>query len=124
MGLAEVPEDPSLPPFLDNLVNNCQPWLSAHLSRSIATGRASGMDAIAFAFNHVAANYPYCLVGGSDSYQDMAILTPLMEQGRVHSALNKNGFAPGKGRVSCSLRPTGTCHAAQWPHHRPAVAGY
>lgn len=105
MGLAEVPEDPSLPPFLNNLVNNCQPWLGAHLSRSIATGRASGMDAVAFAFNHVPATYPYCLVGGSDSYQDMAILTPLMEQGRLHSSINNNGFAPGEGACFLLLTP-------------------
>ncbi len=96
-----MPEEPGdtagLTPFIYNLEHNCKPWLSAKLNRSIDSGRAAGIDAIGYVFQHI-HDLPndYVLVGGSDSHRDYSRLGPLSKQGRLLSAGNKDGFAPGE----------------------------
>jgi 3-oxoacyl-[acyl-carrier-protein] synthase I len=83
--------------LLHNLVKNCQPWVSIPLSRSIYTGRAAGMEALAFAFDYL-YNLPndFILIGGSDSYLDDSRLNALDAADRLLGQGNANGFAPGE----------------------------
>ncbi len=87
-------------PVIQNLENNCKPWVSAAQSRSIYHGRAGGMEAINFAFRYI-NELPgdFMLVGGSDSYRDMARLAPMSKEDRLLTKSNMDGFAPGEAAV-------------------------
>ena len=83
--------------LIQSLVKNCQPFISVPSSRSIHSGRASGMEAIAFAFDYL-YNTPndFILIGGSDSYLDDHRLSALIAQDRLLSESGTDGFAPGE----------------------------
>lgn len=97
-----------LSPFLQNLEQNCQPWVSPSQSRRIHSGRAAGMEAIEFAFRYL-YDQPndFFLIGGSDSYRDESRLGPLSEAQRLLVVGNQDGFAPGEaaGFLLLTRRP-------------------
>jgi 3-oxoacyl-[acyl-carrier-protein] synthase I len=82
--------------FIRNLENNCKPWISSPLSRSIRRGRAAGMEAIEFAFRYLYdSQNDFMLIGGSDSYHDDSLLGLLA--GRVFVEGSADSFVPGEG---------------------------
>ena len=84
--------------LIRNLTNNCAPWVSTALSRSISSGRAAGMDSIEFAFNYLYdLPYDFLLVGGSDSHCNYSRLRPLDNAGRLLTIGSADSFAPGEG---------------------------
>ena len=83
--------------LIKNLVNNCQPFLNSQQSRSIHSGRASGMEALEFAFSYLYDSpNAFMLVGGSDSYRNYTRLRPLGAAGRLSVAGSTDSFAPGE----------------------------
>ena len=83
--------------LIKNLAKNCQPWVSAPLSRSVHTGRAAGMEALAFAFDYL-YDLPneFMLVGGSDSYFEYSRLNLLDEADRLLHQSSFDGFTLGE----------------------------
>ncbi len=113
--LLAMPEDQydtkDLSPFIDSLENNCKPWISAAKHRSMHSGRAAGMEAIEYAFQHLnKVPGDFILIGGSDSYMEYARLSPLSESDRLLTTNNMDGFAPGE--AACFLLLT----------HKPELA--
>lgn len=90
-------ESEGLSSHIENLQQNCQPWISAQLSRSIHSGRAAGIEAIDFAFRYLSQlEYPFILVGASDSYMDDELLNPLAQEHRLLTPGAPDAFAPGE----------------------------
>lgn len=74
-------------------------------SRYFATGRPGLIDAIDMAFRYFSAtNAAYVLVGGVDSYLDVATLGNLDAEDRVLAENMSDGFAPGEGASFLLLR--------------------
>ena len=83
--------------FIGNIASNIEPWVNPTISRSVHSGRASGMEAIAFAFEYLYGTpYPYVLIGGSDSHEDSSRLMPLERDGRLLMPEALEAFAPGE----------------------------
>lgn len=83
--------------FVENLQENCKPWISIQLSRSLYSGRAAGMEAIDFAFRYLyQLAHPFVLVGASDSYMDDELLHPLASEQRLLTPGASDAFAPGE----------------------------
>ncbi len=83
--------------FIESLQENCKPWISIPLSRSIYSGRAAGIEAIDFAFRYLSElSYSYILVGASDSYLDEEIINPLAQEHRLLTPGASDAFAPGE----------------------------
>ena len=81
-----------------NLATNCPSWITPSLSRALYTGRASGIDSIAFAFNYLyQMPYEYLLVGGSDSHSAYERIRPLDAMGRLKTIDSADSFVPGEG---------------------------
>jgi 3-oxoacyl-[acyl-carrier-protein] synthase I len=75
-------------------------------SRYFATGRVGILDAIGLAFKYFSSvDAPYLLVGGVDSYLDVAILGQLDAENRVLAENNNDAFAPGEGAAFLLLEP-------------------
>ena len=92
--------------LVDNLANNLKPWIDPAISRSIHSGRASGMEAIDFAFQYLySPQYPYVLVGGSDSHEDSSRLMPLDKDNRLLTLGASDAFAPGEAASFLLLTP-------------------
>lgn len=92
--------------FVANLAKNLQPWLNTAMTRSIHSGRASGMEAIDFAFQYLyGPQYPYVLVGGSDCHEDSSRLMPLERDGRLLTPGAIDAFAPGEAASFLLLTP-------------------
>ncbi len=92
--------------FIGNIVTNLAPWANAELSRSIYSGRASGMEALDFAFQYLyGEKYPYILVGGSDSHEDFSRLMPLERDDRLLTPGATDAFAPGEAASFLLLTP-------------------
>lgn len=88
--------------LIQNLAQNCQPWIDPQLSRSLHNGRASGIEALGFAYEYLYESYgDYLLIGGSDSYRHYPRLDPLSADGRLLVSGSQDSFAPGEG--SCFL---------------------
>lgn len=99
-------ESKGLSSFVENIAKNLQPWLDMGMTRSIYSGRASGMEAIDFAFQYLyGSQYPYVLVGGSDSYEDSSRLMPLERDGRLLTVGAADAFAPGEAASFLLLTP-------------------
>jgi 3-oxoacyl-[acyl-carrier-protein] synthase I len=89
-----------------NLTNNLKPWINPAISRGIHSGRASGMEAIDFVFQYLySTQYPYVLVGGSDSHEDSSRLMPLDKDNRLLTPGVADGFAPGEAASFLLLTP-------------------
>ena len=86
-----------LSPLIQELENNCKPWVSTQQCRSLHSGRAAGMEAMDFAFRYL-YDLPndFFLIGGSDSYRDYSRLNPLSEESRLVVPDSPDGFAPGE----------------------------
>lgn len=104
LGVSDRPMDQEgLGSLLENLQENCKPWISTQLSRSLHSGRVAGIEAIDFAFNYLyELDYPYVLIGASDSFLDDYVITPLANEYRLLTAGASNAFAPGEA-ASCLL---------------------
>jgi 3-oxoacyl-[acyl-carrier-protein] synthase-1 len=107
LGMPEIKTgSEGLSSFVENIANNLKPWINPTISRSIHSGRASGMEAINFVFQYLyGAQYPYVLVGGSDSHEDSSRLMPLERDGRLLMAGKTDGFAPGEAASFLLLTP-------------------
>jgi len=113
--------------FVENIAKNLGNWVSPAISRSIYSGRASGLEVIDFVFQYLFdTHYPYVIVGGSDSYEDSSRLLPLEQDNRLLTAKTADGFAPGE--AACFLLLTPHIELAQQRNHqvvalsRPAIA--
>ncbi len=92
--------------YVKNLTTNLTPWLDPAMSRSIHSGRASGMEAIDFIFQYLYnTQYPYVLVGGSDSHEDSSRLMPLDKDKRLLTVGAPDTFAPGEAASFLLLTP-------------------
>lgn len=98
LAMPEVQADEEgLTPFLQNLIENLKPWLGTELTRSIHSGRAAGIEAVDFAFRYLYdLPHEFILIGGSDSYQDDARLSPLADAKRLLAPGARDGFVPGE----------------------------
>ncbi len=113
-----APQNTELSAFTVNIANNMQPWINPAMSRSLYSGRASGIEAIDFAFQYLYGNqYPYILVGGSDSYADDTRLRPLDKHQRLLSPGASDAFAPGEAASFLLLTP----HVSQAQQHNGYV---
>src|SRR5690606_40450431 len=54
--------------LIRNLAEQCSTLVHSALTRACHSGRAAGMEAIAFAFRYLLDSQDYILVGGSDSF--------------------------------------------------------
>lgn len=84
------------------LLKNIQIQTDANIdlsnSRFFATGRAGAIEAIALAFRYFATtNAPYVLIGGVDSFLDVATLSYLDAEDRVLAESMPDAFVPGEG---------------------------
>lgn len=89
------------PGFSENLINNllAQPDLpvSAVMIKSLHTGRAAGLEAIALGMRYLfEQHHDYVLVGASDSFFHCNRLSELALQDRLLANQNMDGFAPGE----------------------------
>ncbi|MDH5712301.1 MAG: hypothetical protein OEZ15_11670 [Gammaproteobacteria bacterium] len=99
-------DDEGLSSLIENLANNTKPWVSPELSRSFYSGRASGIEAIDFAFKYLGdTQYPYYLIGGSDSYEDDSRLLPLESMERLRTENSSDAFVPGEAACFLLLTP-------------------
>ena len=88
--------------LIENLQENCKPWISTKLSRSLYSGRAAGIEAIDFTFRYLYDEaYPFVLVGSSDSYMDDVLLSSLENEQRLLTQGSSDAFAPGE--AACFL---------------------
>ena len=107
LAMPEIKSDSEgLSSLVANIANNLKPWVDPAIARGIHSGRASGMEAIAFAFQYLyGPQYPYVLVGGSDSHEDSSRLMPLERDGRLLTLGASDGFAPGEAASFLLLTP-------------------
>lgn len=95
-----------LTPLVDVLTANNKPWITPSLSHSLYSGRASGIEGIELAFKlSQDTPYPYFLVGGSDSHEDLARLATLDDSERLLTATSPDAFAPGEAACFLLLTP-------------------
>ncbi len=107
LAMPEIKTDSEgLSSFIKNIERNIQPWISSEITRAIHSGRASGIEAIHFVFQYLlASQYPYILVGGSDSHEDFSRLMPLEKDNRLLTQGAADGFAPGEAASFLLLTP-------------------
>ncbi len=92
--------------LVGNIVKHLQPWVDPKISRSLHSGRASGLEAIDFIFQYLYnTQYPYFLVGGSDSHEDDSQLIPLERDNRLLTLGASDAFAPGEAASFLLLTP-------------------
>jgi len=84
--------------FKSNLALNGHKWLQPGLLRSLHTGRAAGLEAVAFAYDYLAELYPDgVVIGASDSPNDYTRLRVPLSQDRLLTFGPNDGYAPGEG---------------------------
>lgn len=88
-----------------NLAEQCSPLVHSALTRACHSGRAAGMEAIAFAFRYLLDSHDYILVGGSDSFCSRERLKILDNANRALTSETADGFAPGEGAAFLLLTP-------------------
>lgn len=98
LAMPEPEAGPLMPHGLltSNLAAHCAPAISPELTRSFHTGRAAGIEAIEFAFQHLSGN-PLILIGGSDSYIHPSQIKKLDEANRLLTTQSPDSFAAGEG---------------------------
>jgi 3-oxoacyl-[acyl-carrier-protein] synthase-1 len=73
-------------------------------SRVVARGRAGMVEALGAALSLLKdPTIPYCLVGGVDSFVDTVRLAALVDDERLLTQSNKDGFMPGEAGVALLL---------------------
>ena len=84
--------------FKVNLALSGHDWLPPELLRSLHTGRAAGLEAVAFAYDYLAEAYPQGMViGASDSPNHYTRLRIPEQQDRLLTLGPNDGYAPGEG---------------------------
>lgn len=84
--------------FQANLALSDHKWFSPELVRALHTGRASGLEAVAFAFDYLMESFPDGIViGASDSPNNYTRLRIPEQQNRLLTLGPNNGYAPGEG---------------------------
>lgn len=98
LAMPEPDFGPAVPHGLltNNLAELCAPAVSPQLTRSFHCGRAAGIEALDFAFRHLAENQ-FILIGGSDSPIHMDQIKKLDETDRLLTIKSPDSFAPGEG---------------------------
>jgi len=88
----------SLELLTTQLKEQIDPPIELSLTRAFYTGRAAGIHAIEMAFRYLhETEHEFVIVGGSDSYHDIARLDDLEESHRLLSQNKRDGFVPGEG---------------------------
>jgi 3-oxoacyl-[acyl-carrier-protein] synthase-1 len=107
LAMPEIKTDSEgLSSFVENIEKNLGDWINPAISRSIYSGRASGLEAINFVFQYlIDTQYPYMIVGGSDSHEDSSRLMPLDRDNRLLTTGASDGFAPGEAASFLLLTP-------------------
>jgi 3-oxoacyl-[acyl-carrier-protein] synthase-1 len=83
--------------------------LDINRSRVYALGRAAGLVALAEALTLInRREVDTVLVGGVDSYLDIALLQALDREGRLKSGVLSDGFVPGEGAAFVLVAAAGT----------------
>lgn len=91
--------------LLSYLVKQTNASIDLKLSRYFAVGRAGMLEAIALAFRYFeATDAHYVLVGGVDSYLDVATLSTLNLENRVLAENTNDAFVPGEGACFLLLK--------------------
>ncbi|MBN1602711.1 MAG: hypothetical protein JW915_13970 [Chitinispirillaceae bacterium] len=84
--------------FLNHLHTQCAEQFDLKKSCIFNNGRASGIEAIAEAFNLLSNNTEeFILAGGCDTYLDLYLLGTLDRDNRILANGVMDGFAPGEG---------------------------
>ena len=98
LAMPEPDFGPSMPHGLltNNLAELCAPAVSPELTRSFHSGRAAGMEALDFAFRHL-ADSKFVLIGGSESHIHMDQIKQLDESDRLLTIKSSDSFAAGEG---------------------------
>lgn len=128
LGMSEMSvENDKLSSLIENLQQNCKPWISTGLSRSFYIGRAAGLDAIDFAFRYLyELPHPFILIGASDSYSDEELLNPLARSQRLMTPGASDAFAPGEAASFLLLTRHQELAQARDGHlvtlHQPGIA--
>lgn len=92
--------------LIQNIADNTAPWVDPAMTRSIHSGRASGIEVIDFAFQYLHGDqYPYVLVGGSDCHEDSSRLMPLEKDKRLLTKYTPDAFVPGEAACFLLLTP-------------------
>lgn len=83
--------------FLEQLQIQTGMSLDMQMSRTLATGRAGGLQAIDLAFKYFdSTGKNVVVVGGVDTYRDPFLLGVLDSRDRILSESTSDGFAPGE----------------------------
>lgn len=98
-GPESIPDCPTAlrPDFIKLLSVQTGCKFNNEMSRTIATGRSGGLEAIDMAFRYLSASgADFALVGGVDSYLSLYLLGTMDMQDRVLAENIVDGFAPGE----------------------------
>lgn len=119
------PDRPGRFPTLDeSLLMEVQERVRRRFHREsclIARGRIGGAHAVDHARRLIASGCRYCIVAGVDTYLVSTTLLSFVEQGRVHTALNSDGFIPGEAAAAVLL---GSADSAMPPFLTCLAVGY
>lgn len=84
--------------FINHMHTQCEEQFDLKKSQLFKNGRASGIEAVAEAFNLLTTNSEESiLVGGCDTYLDLYLLGTLDRDNRILANGVMDGFAPGEG---------------------------
>jgi len=84
--------------FVNNLIEQSGVPVNPKLSRTVHTGRAGIFDALQIALKYfLDTEAEAILLGGVDSFQRPELLRGLLEEGRIATQSNFDGFTPGEG---------------------------
>ena len=102
-----VEDAPWMPDFPAWLAEQAGVTLDAHASRAYAYGRAAALFALQGALNAITQDpAQQIVVGGVDSFLDLALLARLSEERRILGPNSMDGFLPGEGAAFLILRGT------------------
>lgn len=100
-----VEDAPWMPDFPAWLAEQAGVTLDADASRAYAHGRAAALLALQGALNAIAQDpAQQIVVGGVDSFLDLALLARLSEERRILGPNSMDGFLPGEGAAFLILR--------------------
>jgi 3-oxoacyl-[acyl-carrier-protein] synthase I len=86
------------PEIFDDLKASAFAGLDVAQCQLFTHGRPGGIVALEAAFNYLQQpGNQYCLVGGVDTYFDLAVLAPLIRDKRVKAPRCPDSFVPGEG---------------------------
>lgn len=112
LGIAP-PDRPYRIPRLDEEILDDVEWrlqLPHHpLSAIFPTGNVSGLDALFEARRIIAAGLAsFCVVAGVDSFLQQNVARAYMDQSRIMTKSNSNGFFPGEAGCAVLIGPIGS----------------